>query len=130
MKPKSPLMLVVPLYASCLMLFIASSCKTQTQTEVIYKTSSGAQVTATTALKVWNDYLVKHPEITPAQELAVQKLYDRYRISQKAILDYAITSMSNTNVNTNTNQLDILISDTSIALSELIQLLTSFGVKL
>lgn len=108
--------------------FVASSCKSQDVPTTLYKTSSGANITAVTALKAWNEYLKDH-KVSVEQELAVQNAYDKYRTAQHGILVFASAVLTNA-TGVNTNQFDVYVADSSVALNELISLLLKFGVKL
>ena len=118
---------LAPYLASLLFVFaVASSCKTQDVNQTVYKTSKGSHITAEYALGAWNAYIKEHPQSVET-ELKVQAAYDKYRATQHSLLTFAINNATNSVIST--NQFDVVITQTSAALSELINLLSNLGVK-
>ena len=111
-----------------LFLFLLVGC--HSAQDITYKTSKSAQITADGALKVWNDYLKDHTNVTVETEIKVKAAYDKYRKAQIALLNVAVASYNTNSVSTNSPSLDIAIATTSTALNELIELLSNLGIKL
>jgi hypothetical protein len=113
-------------HIGCLLFLVISFVACKSTVTNTYKVSKISHVTATTALKSWNNYIATHA-VSIEKEIAVQHVYDKYRLAQEALLKSTINSVTNS---VGTGSFDKAIADTSYALTELLNLLTSYGVNL
>lgn len=116
-----------------------------------YQVSSATHITATTALRGWNEYLgVKDRELTAlaltdpdkatkqragiaAQVVQVKSAYEKYQASQLVLLTAAQQFNkvpTGTNAPSSQVTLDAALAAASATLLELINLVQTFGVKL
>lgn len=107
------------------LIFGGMGCKSTPATQV-YKVSSAADISATTALAVWDSYLASH-EVPPEKELIVKAAYDKYKAAQIAVLDAAIAFKQSGDAGR--PALDSAIAAAGASLGNLIGLLRQFGVQ-
>jgi hypothetical protein len=120
------LALIVPLLLAGLLFGGSVGCKSTPATKV-YKVSAAADITATTALAVWDSYLASHPDTPAEKELIVKAAYERYQAAQIAVLDAAIAFKQSGDAGKPV--FDSAIAAAGASLGDLIAVLRQFGVQ-
>lgn len=102
---------------------------------VTYNTLAGVEIGADQAMQLWGDYVAQfHPPVE--QEKIVADAYGKYQLAEEAAIDATVLGINlagsgNTNGIANAqSQQSAAMLKAQQALSELLQLLRQFGVKL
>jgi hypothetical protein len=122
--PKLSLLLALALPA--LMLTGCASAPT-----AAYKAESATAVTVETAMTAWGDYVAAHHP-PASEELAVKAAFERYQAAELLAIDATASyvSLASTNASASGSGLSVASAGAAQALSDLVSLLQSFGVKL
>lgn len=106
---------------------VGVGCKSATPATQVYRVSGTLDVSATTALRAWNDWIpIGKPTID--RELAVKGAWDKYQAAQIAVLDAAVAYKQTADVPTKT-RMDAAIASAASALGDLITIIRLYGVK-
>jgi hypothetical protein len=100
-------------------------------TRAAYTAEATAQVSVETAMRAWNDYVGQfHPSLD--QERQVKAAYERYRAAMVAMIDASELYASATSTNAPAAALSAELARQNAAnrLTDLVNLLRQFGVKL
>jgi len=112
---------------------LTTGCKALPSTTA-FKTAKGAAITAETALAAWDDYIVRfNPSIE--EERKVKAAFQKYQAAQMLLLDAAASlkrfeyAGSQPDADTMT-KFNLAVSGAGAALSDLVNLIRTLGVKL
>lgn len=126
MKKWSILVLVTWTVLCAPMMLTQVGCKTANQ--AAYKTTATVQITADLAMRAWGEYVrIKQPGVKA--ELKVKAAFDKYRMAMVLVAD-AGRRFSTINDPEGASRLEFTITNASATLSDLVEVIRSFGIKL
>lgn len=121
-----PLLLLGAFLAGCTPCL--TGCKSATPAKAAVNVSDTARVTVEHALSAWDDYIVRfHPPVS--EQFKVKQAWSKYQSTQLVVLDAAI-ALKTTGSAGDGAKLNAAIADAGTAISDLINLIRSYGVKL
>lgn len=110
---------------------LATGCSTATPQQITYQAAGTTVVTVDAAMKEWGAYVqAEHP--SAAEEAAVRAAYDKYQAAMAAACDAGAiyASTASTNAPAASLALNQAVANASQELSDLENLISSFGLKL
>jgi hypothetical protein len=124
-------LLLIPLLSISLLVGCANGCKSTPQ-QVAYQSAGTTIVSVDQAMKLWGAYVAaKHPPVE--QEIAVKVAFQRYQSAMLVVCDaggiYA-GSINSSNAVTASGILQSAVANASVAIADLENLITKFGVTL
>lgn len=125
--------LTLLLIASLAIMPLGGCVKGTTPAKAIVNISDTSKITADSALRVWDAWIVAHhPPLE--QQAAVRKAWKKYKSAQLLVLDAAlvvkVSSTQGTDPAEADAKLNSAIAEAGNALADLLNLLRTFGVKL